>query len=150
MSSSGILHHVAFIRTDVSEERVASIFGVKTINDLYLHTSIIVFGPKRDGVTGGWRKLHNEELHHLYSSPSIIGIITPKRMMWAGHVARIGEKRNVYTLLVRKPKGKRPLEKPRRRWTDNIKMDLIEIAWGVWTGLLWLRLGTSGELLFMR
>jgi hypothetical protein len=71
-----------------------------------------IFGPKRDGITGGWRKLHNEELQNLYSSPSIIRIIKPRRMRWTGHVARIGEKRNVYRLLVGKPEGKRPLGRP--------------------------------------
>jgi hypothetical protein len=88
-------------------------------------------------VTGGWRKLHNEELHNLYSSPSIIRIIKSRRMRWAGHVARMGEKRNVYTLLVAKPEGKRPLGRPRRRWIDNIKMDLLERGWSVadWIGL---------------
>jgi hypothetical protein len=96
-----------------------------------------VFGPKKAGVTGGWRKLYNEELHNLYSSPSIIRIITSRRMRWAGHVARMGEKRNVYKLLVRKPEGKRPLGRPRCRWIDNIKMDLSEIGLGVvdWIGL---------------
>jgi hypothetical protein len=68
-----------------------------------------IFGPKRDGVMGGWRKLHNEELHSLYSWPSIIRIIKSRRMRWAGHVARMGEKRNVYRSLVGKPAGKRPL-----------------------------------------
>jgi hypothetical protein len=86
-----------------------------------------IFGPKRDGVTGGWRKLHNEELHNLYSSPSKIRIIKSRRLRWAGHVARMGEKRNVYRLLVGKPEGKRPLGRLRRRWMDNIKMDLLEI-----------------------
>jgi hypothetical protein len=86
-----------------------------------------IFGPKRDGVMGGWKKLHNEELHNLYSSPSIIRIIKSRRMRWAGHVARMGEKRNVYRLLVGKPKGRRPLGRPRRRWIDNIKMELLEI-----------------------
>jgi hypothetical protein len=74
-----------------------------------------IFGPKRDGATGGWRKLHNEELHNLYSSPSIIKIIKSRRMRWVGHVARMGEKRNVCRLLVGKPEGKRPLGKPRHR-----------------------------------
>jgi hypothetical protein len=74
-----------------------------------------IFGPKRDEVTGEWRKLHNKELHYLYSSPSIIRIIKSRRMRWAGHVARMGEKRNAYRLLVRKPEGKRPLGRPRRR-----------------------------------
>jgi hypothetical protein len=80
-----------------------------------------IFGPKRDIVTGGWRKLHNEELHNLYSSPSIVRIIKSRRMRWAVHVARMGEKRNVYRLLVGKPEGKRSLGRPRRRWIDNIK-----------------------------
>jgi hypothetical protein len=87
-----------------------------------------LFGPKRDGVTGMWRKLYNEELHNLYSSPSIIRIIKLRRMRCVGHVARMGEKRNVYRLLVGKPEGKRPLGRPRRRWMENIKMDLLEIG----------------------
>jgi hypothetical protein len=96
-----------------------------------------IFGPKTFGVRGGWRKLHNEELHHLYSSPSIVRIIKSKRLRWAGHVARMGEKRNVYTLLVGKPEGKRPLGRPRRRWIDNIKMYLLQIGLSVvdWIGL---------------
>jgi hypothetical protein len=84
-----------------------------------------IFGPKRDEVTGGWRKLHNEELRDLYSSPSIIRIIKSRRMKWAGHVARMGEKGNAYRLLVGKPEGKRPLGSPRRRYVDNIEMDLL-------------------------
>jgi hypothetical protein len=80
----------------------------------------IIFGPKRDGVTGGWRKLHNEELHNLYSSPSINRIIKSRRMRWVGHVARMGPKRNVCRLLVGMREGKRSLGKPRRRWIDNI------------------------------
>jgi hypothetical protein len=96
-----------------------------------------LFGSKKDGVTGGWRKLYNEELHNLYSSPSIIRIIKSRRMRWAEHVARIGEKRNVYRLLVGKPEGKRPLERPRRRSKYNIKKDLLEIGLSVvdWIGL---------------
>jgi hypothetical protein len=96
-----------------------------------------IYGPKRDGVTGGWRKLHNEELHNLYSSPSIIRVIKSRRMSWAGHVAQMGQKRNVYTLLIGKPEGKRPLGKPRRRWIDDIKLDLLEIELSVvdWIGL---------------
>jgi hypothetical protein len=87
----------------------------------------ITLGPKRDEVTGEWRKLHNEELHDLYSSPSIIGIIKSRSMRWAGHVARMGDNKNAYRLLVEKPEGKRPLERPRRRWVDNIRMDLGEM-----------------------
>jgi hypothetical protein len=96
-----------------------------------------ILGPKRDRVTGDWRNLHNEELHNLYSSPSIISIIKSRRMRWAGHVARMGEKRNLYRLLVGKPEGKRPLGRPRRRWIDNIKIDLLEIGVNVvdWIGL---------------
>jgi hypothetical protein len=96
-----------------------------------------IFGPKRDGVMGGWRKLHNEELHNLYSLPSIIRIIKSLRMRWAGHVTGMGEKRNVYRLLVGKPDGKRPLGRPRHRWINNIKMDLLEIGLDVvdWIGL---------------
>jgi hypothetical protein len=85
-----------------------------------------MFGPTRDKVMGEWRKLHNEKLCDLYSSQSIIRIIKSRRMRWAGHVARMGEKRNVYRLLV----GKRPLGRPRRRWLDNIRMNLGEVAWG--------------------
>jgi hypothetical protein len=98
---------------------------------------LVAFTPKKDGVKGGWRKLHNEGLHNLYSSPSIIRIIKSKGMRWAGHVARMGEKRNVYRLLVGKPEGKRPLGRPRRKWIDNIKMDLLEIGLNVvdWIGL---------------
>jgi hypothetical protein len=93
-----------------------------------------IFGPKRDGVTGGWRKLHNEELHNLYFSPSIIRIIRIRIMRWAGYVARIGEKMNVYRLLVGKPEGKRQLGRPRRRWTDNIKLEIGMNVLG-WIGL---------------
>jgi hypothetical protein len=96
-----------------------------------------IFGPKRDGVMGGWRKLHNEELHNLYSSPSIIRIIKSRRMGWVGHMARMGEKRNVYRLLVGKSEGKRPLRRSRLRWVDSIRMDLLEIRLSVvdWIGL---------------
>jgi hypothetical protein len=89
-----------------------------------------IFGPKRDEVTGGWRKLHNEEQHDLYSSPSIIRVIKARRMGWAGHVARIGGVRGACKILVGKPEGRRPLGSPRRRWEDNIKMDLRETEFG--------------------
>jgi hypothetical protein len=79
-----------------------------------------IFGPKRDDVAGDWRKLHNEELHNLYSSPNIIRMTKSRRMRWAGHVARMGETRNAYRNLVGKPKGNTPLGRPRRRWVDNI------------------------------
>jgi hypothetical protein len=89
-----------------------------------------IFGPKRDEVTGDWRKLHNEELHGLYSSPSIVTVIKARRMRWAGHVARMGEVRGAYNILVGKSEGRRPLGRPRRRWEDNIKIDLREIGFG--------------------
>jgi hypothetical protein len=88
-------------------------------------------------VKGKWRKLHNEELHDLYYSPSIIRIIKSRRKRWVGHVAQMGEKRNVYRLLVGKPEGKKPLGRPRHRWIDNIKMEFLEIGLNVvdWIGL---------------
>jgi hypothetical protein len=89
-----------------------------------------MFGPKRDEVTGGWRKLHNEELHGLYSSLSIVRVINARRMRWAGYVGRMGEVRGAYNILVGRPEGRRPLRRPRRRWEDNIKMDLGEIGSG--------------------
>jgi len=87
-----------------------------------------VFGPKRDEVTGEWRKLHNEELRDLYSLPNIVRVVKLRRMRWAGHVAYMGEGRVVHRVLVGKPEGKRPLETPRHRWEDNIKMDLREVG----------------------
>jgi hypothetical protein len=87
-------------------------------------------GPKGDEVTGEWRKLHNEELHILCSSPNIIRQIKLRRMKWAGHVARMGEGREVYRVLVGKSEGKIPLGRPRRRLEDGIRMDLREIGWG--------------------
>ncbi|KAJ4440018.1 hypothetical protein ANN_08149 [Periplaneta americana] len=88
-----------------------------------------IFGAKRDEVTGEWRKLHNAELHALYSSPDIIRNIKSRRLRWAGHVARMGESRNAYRVLVGRPEGKRPLGRSRRRWEDNIKMDLREVGY---------------------
>jgi hypothetical protein len=82
-----------------------------------------IFGPKREEMTGGWRKLHNEELHNLYSSRSRIRMIKSRRMRWAGHVARMGAKRNAYRILMGKSEGKRPLEKPRRSCVGSIKID---------------------------
>jgi hypothetical protein len=94
-----------------------------------------IFGPKRDEVTGEWRKLHNEELHNLYSSPDIIRQVKSRRMMWAGHMARMGEERKVYKVLVGKPEGKRPVGRPRRRCEDGITMDFGEIGLG---GVDWI------------
>ena len=95
------------------------------------------FVPKRDEVTGEWRKLHNEELNDLFCSPGIIRVIKLRRIRWAGHVACIGERRGVYKVLVGKPEGKRPLGRPRRRWEDNIKMNLQEVGCG---GRDWIEL----------
>jgi len=89
-----------------------------------------IFGPKRDEVTREWRKLHNEELKDLYCSPTIVRMIKLRRMRWAGHVARMGERKDVHGVLLEKPERKRPLGRPRRRWEDNIKMDLQEVGCG--------------------
>jgi hypothetical protein len=88
-----------------------------------------MFGPKRDEVTGEWRKLYIEEFHILYYSPNIIRQIKSRIMRWAGHMARMGEERNVYRVLMGKPQGRRPLGRPRSRWEDGIRMDLKEIGW---------------------
>jgi hypothetical protein len=90
-----------------------------------------IFGPKRDEVMGASRKLQNEELHSLYSSPSIIRVTNSRRIRWVGLVARMGEKNNAYRILVVKPEGKRPLRRLRRRWLNNIKIGLREMGWGV-------------------
>jgi len=87
-----------------------------------------IFGPKRDEVTGERRKQHSEELNDLYSSPNIVRLIKSRRVRWAGHVARMGERRAFYRVLVRKPEGKRPLRRPRRRWEDSFKMYLQEVG----------------------
>ena len=95
-----------------------------------------IFGPRWDEVTGEWRRLHNEELNDLYCSPNIVRVIKWRRMRWAGHVARMGEERGVYRVLVGKLEGKRPLGRPRRTWVD-IRMDLQEVGCGYidWIGL---------------
>jgi len=101
-----------------------------------------IFGPKRDEVTRKWRKLNNEGLNDLYSSPSIVGVIKSRGMRLAGHVARMGERRGVYRVLVGKPEGKRPLGRPRRRWEDNIKTDLQEVECGL---LDWIELAQDWD-----
>jgi hypothetical protein len=107
-----------------------------------------IFGPKRDEVMGEWRKMHNEELHNLYSYPDIIRQVKSRRMRWAGHVARMEEEIKVYKVLAGKPEGKRPLGKSTRMWEDGIRMDLREISLGgVWIGFDWLRTETGGGLL---
>jgi hypothetical protein len=104
-------------------------------NNIKKNRVLRIFGPKREE-DGSWRKLHNDELHSLYSSPNIVGVIKSRRMRWAGHVARTGEGRGVYRVLVGRPEGKRPLGKPKRRWEGNIKLDLREI--GI-DGANWIR-----------
>jgi len=94
-----------------------------------------IFEPKRDEVTGEWRQLHNEELNKLYSSPNIVRVIKSRRMRWAGQVARMGKGRGVCRCWVGKPEEKRQLWRPKRRWEDNIKMDLQEVGCG---GLDWI------------
>jgi hypothetical protein len=89
-----------------------------------------IFGPKRNEMLGGWKKLHNEELHNLYSSPRVIRKMKSTRMRWAGHVACMRAPRTADRILVEKSEGKRPLGRPRCRWEDNTKMDLREIEWG--------------------
>jgi hypothetical protein len=98
-----------------------------------------IFGSKRDQVTGKWRKLHNEELHGLYSSPTVVRVIKSRRTRWAGHVVRMG---GLYRVWVGKPEGKRPLGRPRHRWEDNIKMDLQEVGCGV---MDWIKLARDRD-----
>jgi hypothetical protein len=101
-----------------------------------------IIGPKRDEATGEWRRLHNEELNGLYSSPNIIRVIKSRRMRWAGHVARMGEKRGAYRILVGRLEGRRPLGRPTRRWEDNIKMDLQDVGW---VGMHWIELAQDTD-----
>ena len=101
-----------------------------------------IFGTKRDEVTGEWRKLHIEELNDLFASPNIVRVIKSRRMRWVGHVARMGERRGVYRVLVGTPEGKIPLGRPRRRWEDNIKMDLREMRCGV---MEWIELSQDRD-----
>jgi hypothetical protein len=115
--------------TNVTKERTAFIFRKEVVK---FENRVLrrIFGPKRDEVTGGWRKLHNDELHGLYSSPSIIRVIKARRMRWTEHVARMGEVRGAYNILVGRPERRRPLGRPRCRWEDKIKMDLGETGFG--------------------
>ena len=101
-----------------------------------------IFGPKRGEVTGYWRKLHNEELNDQYCSPNVVRVIKSRKMKWAGHVARMDERMGEYRVLVGKPEGKRLLGRPRRRWEDNIKMDLQEVGCG---GMEWIELAQDRD-----
>jgi hypothetical protein len=102
-------------------------------------------GPRRDEVTGEWRKLHNEKLNDLYSLSNIVRVVKSRRMRWAGHVARMGEGRGVHRVWVGKPEGMRPLGRPRRRWEGNIKTDIQDVGGVVGTGEIGLRIGAGGE-----
>jgi hypothetical protein len=99
-----------------------------------------IFGPKRDKISGEWRKLHTEELHDLYPSPNIIRVIKSRRMAWAGHIARVGGRKGLYRSLVWKPEGKRPLGRPSCRWEDNTNIDLQEGRCG---GMDWIELSQN-------
>jgi hypothetical protein len=101
-----------------------------------------LFGPKRDEVMGEWRKLHNEELNNLYSSPNVVWVKKSRRMRWAGHVERMGEGIGVYRVLVGKPEGRRPLGRLRHRWENNIRMDLREVGCG---GVDWMELAQDRD-----
>jgi hypothetical protein len=102
----------------------------------------IIFDPKKDEVTGLWRKLRNEGLHELYLSHAIVRVIKPRRVRWEGHVARIGEGRGVYRVLMEKPEEKRPLGRPWRRWEDNLKIDLQEVVCG---GIDWIEMAQDRD-----
>jgi hypothetical protein len=104
------------------EERRLSVFENRVLRR--------VFGPKRDEVTGEWKKLHNEELNDLYSLPNIVRVVKSRRMRWAEHVERMGANRGVHRVLVGKPEEKSPLGRPRHRWENNIKMDLQKVGEG--------------------
>jgi hypothetical protein len=106
-----------------------------------------IFGRRKEEVNGGWRKLHNEELQNLHSSPNIIRMIKPRRMRWAWHVTWMGKKRNAYKVLVGTPEE--TARKTRHMWEDIIKMAPKDVGWSVWTGLLWLRIVTSSRLMVM-
>jgi len=113
----------------LGEERNLRVFG-----NIVLRR---IFGPRRDEVTGEWRRLHKEKLNYLYSSPNIVRVIKWRRIRWAGHVARVVEERVMYRVLVGKPEGRRPLGTPRHKWVENTKTDLQEVGCGYmdWIGL---------------
>jgi acyl-CoA hydrolase len=101
-----------------------------------------IFGPKREEVARGWRRLHNEELHNLYTLPNVIRVIKLRRMRWVGHVVGMGEMKNVYNILVTNPEEKGPVERPRCRWDDNIEINLRET---VWKAVDWIHLAQDRD-----
>ena len=115
-----IIYYINIIYFTLREERRLRVFENRVLRR--------VFGPKRDEVTGEWKKLYNEELSDLFPLPNIVRVVKSRRMRWAGHVVRMGEGKGVHRVLVGTPEGKRPLGRPRRRWEDNIKMDLQEVG----------------------
>ena len=104
---------------------------------VYENMVLRIFGLRRDEVTGKWRRLHNDELNDLYSSLNFVRVIKSRRMRWVGHVARMGEEKGAYRVLLGKPEGRRPLGRPRRRWVNNIRMDLQELGSG-YMDWIWL------------
>jgi hypothetical protein len=120
----------------LTEERRLRVFENRVLRGM--------FGARRHEVTGEWRRLHSEELNDLYCSPNIVRVIKSRRMRWAGHVARMGERRGIYRVLLGKPEGKTPLGRPRCRCEDNIRWIFRKWGVGVWTGSIWLRIGTGG------
>jgi len=125
-----LLFHVEIVNTTTLVTLFCALFCLA-------NSSPQIFGPRRDELTAEWRRLHNEELNDLYSSPNIVRVIKARRMRWAGHVARMGEDRWVYRVLLGKPVVRSPLGRPRRRWMNNIRMYLQEVGCGYmdWIGL---------------
>jgi hypothetical protein len=109
---------------------------------MFANILVLGFYMVRDEVTGEWRRLHNKELYALYSSPNIIRVIKSRRLRWTGHVARMREMKGAYRVLVGKPEGRRPLVRPRRRWEDNIKMDVRDVGCG---GIDWIDLAQDRD-----
>ena len=126
------IYNPSFWSLTLREERRLRVFENRVLRR--------VFGPRKDEVTGEWKK--HEELNYLYFLPNIVRVVKSRRMRWTGHVARMGEDRGVHRVLVGKPERKRPLGRPRRRWEDNIKMDLQEVGGGRWD---WMELAQNRD-----
>jgi hypothetical protein len=153
---------LATVWVDVEGEEKSRLFVIKNKHYLRVRTERVlsyfaevfenrvltrIFGPERDERTGEWRRLHNEKFNDLHSSPNVVRVRKSRRMGWAGHVAHMRERRGVHRMLAGRPEGRRPLGRSRRRWEDNIKMDLRKVGVRAWTGLRWLRIGTGDRLL---